>query len=160
MRASLVHRIRCHLCSLPHHLACPVGRKSFEHPQYVNQDRELGLTTPGGGRILTHSTVCTSLIPLRRSVRNSFTLEIRMVGKLEVDVDWRRLEVMYSSSWSGRNTHASWKNGFSEFFSVDRSNEWVGDAPIKVFNEASYCKIVNSFGAGERILWEAVSRNL
>lgn len=56
-------------------------------------------------------------------VRSNFILEIRIVGKLALLVAWRRLDVIYSSSWLGMNTQASWKNGLFVFPAVDMRRE-------------------------------------
>jgi hypothetical protein len=61
------------------------------------------------------------------------------VGKLALLVACNRLEVTYSSSWIGRKTHASWKKGLLEIPVVERRREWLGDGPMRVANEASYC---------------------
>lgn len=42
---------------------------------------------------------------------------------------------MYSSSWVGRNTHASWKNGLRDVFVVERSRECVGLRPTRSAND-------------------------
>ena len=66
------------------------------------------------------------------------TLDIRIVGKFEEDVDCRRLEVVYSSSCAGMKTQASWKNGFLELVEVERRREWVGEGPVRSAKASVY----------------------
>lgn len=61
------------------------------------------------------------------------------MGKFELLVACRRFEVMYSSSWSGRKTQASWKNGLLEDPDVERRRECVGNCPTSSPKEGSYC---------------------
>jgi hypothetical protein len=56
----------------------------------------------------------------------------------------RRLLVMYSSSWSGRKTHASWKNGLFVLPALVRRREKVGASPTMAAKAGWYWWIVIS----------------
>ena len=74
-----------------------------------------------------------------------------MVGKLALLVAWRRFDVMYSSPWSGMNTHAWWKNGLFVVPAVEMRREWDGEVPMRWLNETSYCM---------RLIWSGVPEGL
>jgi hypothetical protein len=64
------------------------------------------------------------------------------VGYLELTVDCKRFEVIYSSSWAATYTQASWKKEFLEDDSEDKSSEWHGVGPIRDANDSSYCRML------------------
>ncbi len=49
---------------------------------------------------------------------------------------------MYSSSYAGRYTQASWKNGLFVVPAVERRRECVGDGPINSAKVVSYCRML------------------
>jgi hypothetical protein len=78
------------------------------------------MSIPGGGRSLAHSRLD---IAFESGERASFRREIKIVGYCDVEEDWRRFEVRYSSLWIGMKTHASWKKGFLEVAVVERRRD-------------------------------------
>ncbi len=61
---------------------------------------------------------------------------------------------MYSSSWVGRKTQASWKKGFLDVAEVVRRREWVGEGPISSPKDSVYWRIVNwSLDGGDALIW-------
>lgn len=61
--------------------------------------------------------------------------EMSTEGWLDDEVACSRLDVMYSSSWGGRNTQASWKKGVFDVFAVESRRECVGVRPTRCAKE-------------------------
>lgn len=68
---------------------------------------------------------------------------------------------MYSSSWAGRKTHASWKKGFLLVSVVERRRDWVGEGPIIGCSSEEYWIIVRPspvFGISKGLLGVIAAR--
>lgn len=71
---------------------------------------------------------------LPSSLRWSLILDIKIVGKFAELVACSKFDVIYSSSWSGNKTQASWKKGLLVAPAVEKRRACDGVSPISEAN--------------------------